>query len=62
MYLFRSNHYPLEDVSKSVIWGKPLMTDSVGNLIRGELNRNKQSPQCGVALIEIADNTSHADM
>ena len=35
--------------------GEPLSTAGGGNLERGEVNRNKQSPQCGVAQIEVAD-------
>ena len=31
------------------------MTASGGNFIRAEVSRNKQSPQCGAAQIEVAD-------
>ena len=34
--------------------GKALMTASGGNFISAFLNRNKRSPQCGVAPIEVA--------
>ncbi len=32
-----------------------LTTRSAGNFVRDEINRNKQSPQCGAAQIEVAD-------
>ena len=34
--------------------GEPLTTATGGNLVRGEVNRNKQAPQYGVAPIEVA--------
>ena len=37
--------------------GEPLTTAGGGSFVRGEVNRNKRSPQCGVAPIEVADNT-----
>ena len=40
--------------SRRVWGGEPLTTASGGNLVRGEVNRNKQAPQCGVAPIEVA--------
>ena len=33
------------------------MTACGGNFIGGEINRNKQSPQCGVAPIEVAERS-----
>ena len=38
--------------------GEPLSTASGGNLERGEVNRNKRSPQCGAAPIEIAEGVA----
>jgi len=35
--------------------GEPLTTASGGSFVRGEINRNKQAPQCGVAPIEVAE-------
>ena len=37
------------------------MTAGGGNLIGSELNRNKRSPQCGAAPIEIAERRKMSD-
>ena len=42
-------------------WGEPLSTAGGGNLERGEVNRNKRAPQCGVASIEVAEQDGDAD-
>ena len=36
--------------------GEGLMTASGGNFIDPEVKRNKRSPQCGVAPIELAES------
>lgn len=33
---------------------EPLTTASGGSFVKGEISRNEQSPQCGVAMIEAA--------
>ena len=39
-----------------LLWnpGEDLTTDSVGNLVRSEVSRSKEAPQCGVAPTEAA--------
>jgi len=69
-YLFRmlsprTEYSPLVAVRDSLPLGEgkkgfpsgdePPMTASGGNIIDGEISRNKQSPQCGVAPSEAAD-------
>ena len=34
---------------------EPLRTAGGGNIVRGEINRNEQAPQCGAATIEVAE-------
>ena len=40
--------------------GEPLTTAGGGSFVRGEVNRNERSPQCGVATIEVADIYANA--
>ncbi|MBR2663328.1 MAG: peptidoglycan-binding protein, partial [Clostridia bacterium] len=61
---FQSDHrLAVDGVVGKNTWaelGEALMTASGGNLIRAEVNRNEQSPQCGAATIEVADKSVNA--
>ena len=61
---FQSDHrLTVDGIVGKITWaelGEALMTASGGNLIRAEVNRNEQSPQCGAATIEVADKSVNA--
>ena len=48
------NISPIESACEGGWRGEPLTTAGGGNLVRGEVSRNKRSPQCGAATIEAA--------
>ena len=58
LHIIRGRH-PLIDPEKVVpetVWlGEPLSAPGGGNPERGEVNRSKRAPQCGVAPTEVAD-------
>ena len=45
-----------EAAAEEIVEGEALTTAGGGNLVKAEVSRNKQAPQCGAAPIEVADN------